>query len=226
MRLSLKAKLTALITVLVLLVVVVTSTVYISDLTRQALGDVQSKGEYVANEVYHQAGVALAGRHMPEGQDPQDFQALRNFVQSLLSSDPGLNSAMESALAYSPVVDYVAITDRNLSVLVHSNPEEVGHHLTPAPPYSQLLEAWMPRQLRAVFGPPRVYEVILPFSIGAEPLGDVRVGVSTVLTKAEISPSLRVALFLSLVAIVLATLSAGIVSFRVLPAAGKDLAER
>ena len=42
MRLSLKAKLTALITVLVLLVVVGTSTVYISNLTRQALLEVQS----------------------------------------------------------------------------------------------------------------------------------------------------------------------------------------
>ena len=132
MRLSLKAKLTALITLLVLLVVVVTSTVYISNLTRQALLEVQSKGEYVANEVYHQAGAALAGSHMPEGENPQDFQALRSFVQTRLSSDPGLKSLMESAVAYSPVVDYVAITDTNLVVLVHSNPEEVGHHLTPA----------------------------------------------------------------------------------------------
>ncbi len=70
MRLSLKAKLTALITLLVLLVVVVTSTVYISNLTRQALLEVQSKGEYVANEVSHQAGAALAGSHMPEGEKP------------------------------------------------------------------------------------------------------------------------------------------------------------
>ncbi len=39
----------------------------------------------------------------------------------------------------------------------------------------------MLRQLRAVYGPPRVYEVTLPLALGAEPLGDVRVGVSTVL---------------------------------------------
>ena len=152
MRLSLKAKLTALITLLVLLVVVVTSTVYISNLTRQALLEVQNKGEYVASEVYHQAGTVLAGSHMPEGENPQDFQALRSFVQTRLSSDPGLTSLMESAVGYSPVVDYVAITDTNLAVLVHSNPEEVGHHLTPAPHYSQLVQrgnaAATPRRLR------------------------------------------------------------------------------
>ena len=126
MRLSLKAKLTALITLLVLLVVVVTSTVYISDLTRQALLEVQSKGEYVANEVSHQAATALVGSHMPGGENPQDLQALRTFVQTCLSSDPGLKSLMESAVGYLPVVDYVAITDTNLVVLVHSNPDEVG----------------------------------------------------------------------------------------------------
>ena len=74
----------------------------------------------------------------------------------------------------------------------------------------------MLRQLRAVYGPPRDYEVTLPLALGARPLGDVRVGVSTVLLRDEISPNLRAALLLSLVAIVFATLSAGVVSFRVL----------
>ena len=216
MRLSLKTKLTALITLLVLLVVVVTSTVYISNLTRQALLEVQSQGDIVASEVSHQAGAAMPGCRMPEGENPQDLQALRSFVQTCLSSDPGLKPLMESALAYSPVVDYVAITDTNLAILVHSNPEEIGHHLTPAPRYSQLMRAGMLRQLRAVYGPPQVYEVILPLAISARPLGDVRVGVSTVLLRGEISPNLHAALLLSLVAIVFATLSAGVVSFRML----------
>ena len=216
MRLSLKAKLTALITLLVLLVVVATSTVYISNLTRQALLEVQSKGEYVANEVYHRADAALHEGPMPEGQNPQDFQALRSFVQTRLASDTGLKSLMESAVAYSPVVDYVAITDTNLVTLVHSNPAEVGHHLAMVPRYSQLMDAGMLRQLPTVYGPPQDYEVILPLAIDRKPLGDVRVGVSTVLLRDEISPNLRTALLLSLVAIVFATLSAGVVSFRML----------
>ena len=83
----------------------------------------------------------------------------------------------------------------------------------------------MVRQLRAVYGPPRVYEVTLPLAIGAEPL-DVRVGVSTVLLRDEISPNLRAALLLSLVAIVFATLSAAVVSYRDAAAAGKDFAKR
>jgi len=216
MRLSLKAKLTALITLLVLLVVVVTSTVYISNLTRQALVEIQNKGEYVASEVSHDAGEALKGAHMPEGQNPQDVQALHSLVQSHLSSDPGLRMTMESAVGYLPVVDYVAITDNYLLALVHSNPEKVGRHITPAPHYAQLLQAGVVRQLRAVYGPPRDYEVTLPLALGDEPLGDVRVGVSTVLLRDELRPNLRTALLLSLVAIVFATLSAGVVSYLML----------
>ena len=133
MRLSLKTKLTALVTVVVLLVVVATSTVYISHLTRQALVEVQSKGEYVASEVSHQASAALSGSRMPVGQNPHDLQALRSFVRAYLSSDPGMKSQLESAVGYSPIIEYVAITDTNLGILVHSNPEEIGHHLSPAP---------------------------------------------------------------------------------------------
>jgi signal transduction histidine kinase len=215
MRLSLKAKLTALITLLVLLVVVVTSTVYISNLTHQALREVLTKGDYVAHEVSHQAGAALAGCRMPEGESPQNLEALRGFVRTCLSSDPGLASLMESAIGYLPAIDYAAITETDLTVLVHSNPEEFGRRLTPAPRYTQLMQAGMLRQLRAVYGPPKVYEVILPLALGAQPLGDVRVGVSTVLLRGEISPNLHAALLLALTAIVFATLSAGVVSFLV-----------
>jgi signal transduction histidine kinase len=217
MRLSLKAKLTALITLLVLLVVVVTSTVYVSNLTRQALLETQRKGEYVAYEVYHQAFTVLRESRLPPGENPEDFQALRDFVQQRLSSDPGLASLMESAVGYSPVVDYVAITGPDLSILVHSDPQLVFHHLAPAPNYSQLMRAGTLHQLHVVYGPtPRDYEVVLPVKIGKKPLGDVRVGVSTVLLRDQVTPNLRDALFLSLVTIIFATVSAGLVSFRVL----------
>jgi len=216
MRLSLKAKLTALITVLVLLVVVATSAFYISNLTRHALLDVQSAGVYVANEVYHQASAALTSTYLPAGQSPGDFEALRRFVQEHLATDPGLTSLLESVIGYSAVVDYVAITDQDQIVLTHSDPTQAGRHLTPAPPYTQLAQAGIFRQLRLLYGAPRVYEITLPLAMGGRPLGDVRVGVSTVLLRAEVTDDLRTALYLSLVACLFATLFAGVVSFGML----------
>ena len=216
MRLSLKAKLTALITLLVLLVVFATASVYISNLTQQALLEVQSKGEYVANEVYHQARTVLAQSRLPAGTNPSDFEQVRSFVQSRLAGDAGLTSLIESAVGYSATLYYVAITGTDLRVLVHSDPGEVGQPFTPAPAYRQLLHAGLVRQLRVIFGPPRVYEVDLPIEIGNQPLGAVRVGVSTVFLRSQLNPQLRAALTLSLLAVAFATLSAGVLSFRLL----------
>jgi len=216
MRVSLKAKLTGLISLLVLVVVVVTSAVYLSNLTRQALGEVESEGQYVASDVYHQASTILAQSRMPATLDPASPEALRRFVQSKLASDKGLASSMESAVGYSATLNYVAITGEHQEVLTHTDPGEVGRTFSPAPPFSNLLRASLWRELRVFYGPPQVYEIVLPLQMGDRPLGAVRVGVSTLFLRDHITPDLRAALVLSLCAILLATLSAGLVSFRLL----------
>ncbi|MFB3921673.1 MAG: ATP-binding protein [Terriglobia bacterium] len=216
MRLSLKAKLTALISFLVLLVVLATSTLYLSSLTRQALVEVESKGDYVASEIYNQARNSLAQHKMPPGADPADDFALHNFVQTTLAQDPGLASLMDSAVGYSPTIYYVTITDTVRQVLVHNDPSEVGRRFDPAPRMAELVGSRLLDQLRVVYGPSRVYEVQLPLAMGGKPLGDVRVGVSTLFLRNQITPELRRALILSALAILFATLSAGVVSYRVL----------
>ncbi len=210
MRLSLKAKLTALISFLVLLVVLATSTLYLSSVTRQALAEVESKGQYVASEIYNQARNVLAQHKMPPGADPANAAALHNFVQTTLAQDAGLASLMESAVGYSPTIYYVTITDTERQVLVHNDPAEIGQRFEPAPPLAALVDSRLVEQLRVVYGPSRVYEVLLPLALGGKPLGDVRVGVSTLFLRNQITPELSAALTLSVLAILFATLSAGV----------------
>ncbi len=216
MRLSLKAKLTALISVLVLLVVLATASLYLSHLTRQALAEVASRGIYVAREIYLQAHTVLAQSRLPAGANPEDPETLRTFVQSHLSSDTGLASLLDSAIGYTPTLYYVAITDTDNHVLVHNDPSEIGQRFNPAPPFQELLQSGLVEQLRVVYGPPRVYDVNLPLEMGGKPMGAVRVGVSTLFVRNQITPELRNALALSGIIIVLATFSAGLLSFRVL----------
>ncbi len=213
---SLKAKLTGLISLLVLVVVLATSTVYLSSLTRQALGEVGSKGEYVANEVYHQARTVLAQSRMPLSENPADPEALRRFVRSRLVADKGLASLIEAAVTYSPTIYYVTITDERHQVLIHTDPGEIGRTFSPAPPFGDLLRASLLRQLFVIYGPPRVHEVVLQLQMAGKPRGDVRVGVSTLFLQKHINPELRPALYLSMLAILVATLSAGLLSYRLL----------
>jgi PAS domain S-box-containing protein len=216
MRVSLKSKLTALISFLVLVVVLATSTLYISSLTRQALTEIKRRGEYVAYEVYNQSRTVLAQSSMPAGANPADPQELRRFVQDKLNTDPGLASLMDSAVGYSPTIYYIAITDADLNVLLHIDPDEIGQRFSPAKPYDDLMRAGVFHQLRVIYGPAQIYELTLALDMGGKPLGDVRVGVSTLFLRDQITPELRRALTISAVAIFLATVTAAILSFRLL----------
>ena len=81
MRVSLKTKLILLISILVLLVVLATSAIYLSALTKQALQGVSSRGEYVANEIYNQAHDILAHSEPPPWTNALQFrEQLYEFV--------------------------------------------------------------------------------------------------------------------------------------------------
>ncbi|HUY14542.1 MAG TPA: ATP-binding protein [Terriglobia bacterium] len=216
MRISLKVKLTALISLLVLLVVLATSAVYMANFIREALDQVQQKAVYILDETYTRARVVVAKTRIPSNLDPANHDVVRQFIYSSLTQDGGLRSLMESAAAYSTVIDYVAITNEEQVVLAHNDPSEIGQRLTPGPPLNGLMRGGFYRQLRVLYGPPAVYEVVLPLEMGNQPFGTVRVGISTVFLRAQVNPHLRGALELSLLVILLATASAALLSFRVL----------
>ncbi len=215
MRLSLKAKLTAAISLLVLLVVLAISVVYLSRLTHQALAEVGRKGEDLAHEVYEQARSVLAHSELPPGTNPLDSKAILAFVQSRLSQDRGLNTLLNSAVGYSATIYNVVITDAGGTVLVDNNPAEIGERYQPPPAFRDLLNAGIVRQIEVIYGRPRVYEVTLPVALGTEPL-TVRVGVSTIFLRQELTPELRRGLGLAALAILLATLTASLLSYQLL----------
>jgi len=216
MRVNLKVKLTALISLLVLLVVLATSALYLVNSVRQTLEGIQQVGAYIRDETFARARAVVAATHIPPYIDPLDFDEVRTFIQVRLSQDAGLQSLMQSAVAYSPIIDYVALTNTRGMVLADDDPTLIGGRLTPVPPLSQLLNAPLLQQLRLIYGAPQVYEVVLPLEIKHRRFCDVRVGVSTVFLGAQVTPHLRAALTLAGLVIILATLTAGLLSFRVL----------
>ena len=212
MRLSLKAKLTVLIGLLVLVVVLAISALYLSILTHAALAAVGRRGSFVADEIYHQAQTVLAQSYLPAGVKPTDTDAVFKFIQSRLAQDPNLNSSVESAVGYSPTIYYVTITDTKGTILVHNDPTQVGKQFSAAAPFDALLASGIIHQLNVIYGPQQVYDVVLPLKVGDRPLA-VRVGVSTVLVANELTPELRRALLLAILALILATVSASLLSY-------------
>ncbi len=215
MRVSLKAKLTALISALVLVVVLAISGLFCLELVEHMLDDVASHAQYLTHQIYDQAREAIAQGFMPATTDLNDPVQLRDFAQNVFQKNSGLLSSVQSANTFSQSFEYVTITDASGYIVLHNDPGQVGHELPPGTPFDVLGTAGLYRQLRILYGAPQIYEVDFPLKFGVLPL-DVRVGISTAFLGAALKPLLKRALLTSLIAIVLATFSAGVLSFLVL----------
>jgi signal transduction histidine kinase len=215
MRLSLKAKLTALISALVMLVVVAISGLYCAELVKHTLTDVASHAQDLTRQVYSQCRDVISQAQMPVGMDPNDPAQLRKFAQDVLNSDRALLSSIETANTYSQSFEYVTITDNTGRVILHNDPGQLGHRLPPGKSFDTLRNARLYRQLTELYGPPQIYEVDFPLTFGVLPL-DVRVGVSTVFLDRTLKPQLSNAFWASLGAMLLSTMTAGLLFFLML----------
>src|SRR2546422_9009529 len=104
MKISLKTKLTALISFLVLLVVLATSTLFISSFSRLTILAVESRGDSIAQEVYAQARAALEGSRMPAG------RGLRDLVEQKLWREAQVSLRLQACEPYQHRSYYATIS--------------------------------------------------------------------------------------------------------------------
>jgi PAS domain S-box-containing protein len=213
MRLSLKTKFTLATSLLVLAVVAVVSGLYLARLTRQTLRQADDRAHFVADQIFlatkNSLTDAAARGDAPASNSPAD---LRAYVQRALDNSNTLNSVMESAIGYSPTIYEITISDRDGIVLVSSDAALRGEKIAQRPPVDAIVRGGFFEQIRTLYGPPQVYEDSLPFVLGSEPFGDIRIGLSSALIRSEISPGLRSAGYYALGSVLLSTLFAFVVS--------------
>ena len=213
MPLSLKTKFTVATSLVVLGVVTCVSWLFLTRLSRQVIRQADDRAHYVAQEVLgacQQAMQEAAERgETPASSGPQDE---REYVRRALDNSSTLNFVEESALGYSPIIYEITVSDRSGLVLESSDPTLRGRNITRRAPYSELVGSNFPQQLKVLYGKPTIFEVSLPFNLGAGPFGDIRIGLSSTLLRDEVSPGLQSAGIVALAAVVLSTLLAAFLS--------------
>jgi PAS domain S-box-containing protein len=214
MRLSLKTKFTLATSLLVLAVVAGVSGLYIARLTRQVLRQAQDRAGFIAQQVLDACKQALkeaAQRdEAPASSSPQD---LRAYVQNEFDNSSTLNTLIESAMGYSPTIYEITISDSDGIVLVSSDASLRGEKVAKRPDVGTLVHAGFFQQLRTLYGPPQTYEYSEPFSLGGlGHFGDIRIGLSSVFIRNEISPGLQSAGWYALGSVLLSTFLAFAVS--------------
>jgi signal transduction histidine kinase len=193
MRLSLKARQVVAVTSLVTGAVIVLGGLYVTGVARVRLDESRTRGWFLANAIYHRAREVAAA-------SADSYGALRD--------DPGLRSILESS-AYSRNVLYAAIVDPGDVVIAHSDASQIGERLPPRPNLDTLLDAGAWAQLRAIYAEDGgTFEIQQPLLSGDRRFGTIRIGVSMVLTRADLDKALRPAVIAALAALVASSLLA------------------
>jgi signal transduction histidine kinase len=192
----LKTKLVLAITALVFLVAGLVSLVYVSQLVGAAVQQSYETNRMVAEQVWlaldHALESGLQGREV----DPNNPLQLRELAAQAVRSDAALKAVIDSVNRYSLTVYDVNIGDNMGTTLLSSNPDNNDKPLPVRPRYQQLLDAGPMQLMMEVFGPPKVFDVVVPLNRNGEPFASVHVGVRTTLLSAFYMPWLKQALWL------------------------------
>jgi signal transduction histidine kinase len=175
MRVSLRTRQTAGVTLLIALAMIVLSVQHLTNLARVGLEDSRGIGELLGRMIYQRAREAIAA-----GGDP--IVALR--------TDQGIRSILESTAAYGRNVTYAAVVDNDGIAIAHSFPAIEGQKLEPGENLASLLSSDTVVQVRTIYAD-RSLEVILPLQLGEAPFGAIRIGLSPVLIRNDLGAALR-----------------------------------
>jgi len=226
-RLRLKTKLVLAITGMVFALVGLFSYVYVSHRLRQSTTEAYTRADFVAKEIEDSARKATQVDLRKLEVDLDNPVLVQAALERRLQEDDGLNTLLQSILAYSYTIYDAGITDVEGRAIVHTDTSLVGSRLERRDNYSALLSANFFRQLQLIYGPPHVYDLYVPIKRGVDQrFGFIRVGISTVFLKNELTPQLNRALTYSAVAILLSLALAAVVSnivLRPLAAIGRRL---
>ena len=212
MQLRLRTKLTLVMTGLVLLVVAVLSGVFAAQLLDQLLQATSKRADDLAKQVFRQAKQALveAGQQglRPASDAPDE---IHDYVRHAFEINEGLRTQLKAAKE-NPLIYEVSITDIQGMVLISTDENLPGRFLPRRTPLLQLVQRNFLHQVKVLAGPSKVFELDYPFSNANQPFGEVRVALDSGILLNEIEPSLYKSGTIVLVALVISTVLAAVVS--------------
>jgi signal transduction histidine kinase len=197
MRVGIKAKQVLGVTSIVVAVVVILSLMHLATLAQVRLEESRARAELLANAILHRARDVVT-------QSVEPYEALR--------ADPGLRSILQSQ-AYANNVMFAAIADVDDIAVAHADTSLEGQTIPSGPDLAALLSRPALSQLIAIYtGPGRNLEYTQPLLLGDRKFGSIRIGVSTLLIRDDLSksvgPAAVTAVIAAGVAVLLATLFA------------------
>jgi len=206
-----RTKIVFAITFMVAVLVTSFSYIYISELLRQRVLTAQDTAHYVAQQLSYQAINAVPDLTSTRI-DTNNQEAVRRAIAYYLSTNLDLNNNIESVMGTWLTIYDAAIVDTDGKAILHNIPDNAGKPVPSRPDFQQVVNAKFRQQLRMIYNPPTVYDVRLPLQLNGQPFGSIRVGVSTVFLRSELTPRLQNAVIFSGISILFSLILAAVLS--------------
>src|ERR1700685_2804899 len=182
-----KTQLVVAVTFMVTVVVSFSSYIYVSQILRQQVLNARDTAYHLTSQIAYLANDA-APDPASTPVNTNDPAAVRRFIAYYLSTDSDLNALVESVVGNWPTVYDAAVVEADGKAILHSNPDLIGKPVAERPDFQHLQDARFQDQLRMLYHPPTVYEVRMPLQLNGAAFGSVRLGVSPVFLKNELTP--------------------------------------
>jgi PAS domain S-box-containing protein len=199
------------ITTLFTALVVGFSWIYLSQLLRQRLLWADETASQLTNQLEYAASKAVPDLTSTRV-DTENPKAMRAAITNYLQTDTNLNDMLEAVVGNSRIIYDAAIIDPNGVAILDTNPALNGKPVLERARLAVLHDAGFVHQLRLLYGPATVYDVSIGLELDRHEFGSVRVGVSTIFLRNELTPKLQQAAFFSVVAIFCSLVLAAVVS--------------
>ncbi|NYF89148.1 ATP-binding protein [Tunturiibacter empetritectus] len=210
MRLKTKLVLSA--TGLTFAIVLVLSALFLSELLRQRIEQTAAANDVLVHEVWLEMRKAVeTGLRANPPVDRSD-EALHRAVVDALRSETALMQVMNTIVRYSPTVQDVSVTDAHGLTLLSTDPDAVDQPAVFRFSLASVQNGPISRQMRVVFGKPRVLDISQSLERNGAPFLVVHVGVRSTFLKNAYEPWLLDALIFAALAALAAMLSAGLLA--------------
>jgi hypothetical protein len=183
------------------------SYVYLSEILRQQVIYARDTANHLGEQLAHVADTELpnfTGTHVDTSNPTKRRLAIADYVAINLD----LNAILESIVSDWPMIQDAAIVDTEGKAILHNIPDMIGRTVPDRPHFQIVQDAKFRRQLHLVYNPPTIYDVRIPLQLNGEPFGSIRLGISTIFLRSEITPRLEHAVILSGISILLSMLLA------------------
>jgi PAS domain S-box-containing protein len=189
------------------------SYIYVSEILRQQITFARETAGNLDLQIAYFAAKAVMPDLADTRVDTSNPAKVRRAITDYLATNLELNTLLESVAGTwnRPLIYDAAIVDVDGKAILHTDPALVDHMVPDRPDFQIVQAAKFRRQLRLVYNPPTVYDVRTPLMLNGQDFGSIRLGISTVFLKRDITPRLNHAVIFSGISILLSlVLAAGL----------------